>query len=285
MTSSPIICSARTAAHVARLKERGLPQTVLILGPESVGKTALAREFVAGMPGAQLSPLVAGEDPKTGTPRAAIPVETIRELRSLFAISHGTPLVFIIERAQELYGASSNALLKIMEEPNANLHFIILARSLDTVLPTIQSRAAHLLMTPVSGALLAVGLRARGIEEALVGPAVLFAEGAPGRAIKFCEDATFRARVQSEHARFVSLLKTRKMADAELLLADLFGKKDRHVEARAEIAEMLGWWLAWLRRDTPQHKVIAKIAETIPLLFENMHPRLLMERIVIELHS
>jgi hypothetical protein len=43
--------------------------------------------------------------------------------------------------------------------------------------------------------------------------------------------------------------------------------------------------MAWLSASEPTHPAIAQIAKTIPLLFENMHPRLLMERIVIDVVS
>lgn len=48
--------------------------------------------------------------------------------------------VYIIQRADMLRGTSANALLKTIEEPPAGVVFILIARTLDNVLPTIVSR-------------------------------------------------------------------------------------------------------------------------------------------------
>ena len=48
--------------------------------------------------------------------------------------------VYIIDRADQLRASSANALLKTLEEPPANVTFILLGTSADTILPTIVSR-------------------------------------------------------------------------------------------------------------------------------------------------
>lgn len=47
----------------------------------------------------------------------------------------------IIDHADALTPACANSLLKIMEEPPARYHFILLSEQLDDILPTIRSRA------------------------------------------------------------------------------------------------------------------------------------------------
>ncbi len=280
------------------------PQTLLFVGPRSVGKTTLAHTACARLleitPEAaathpQVIHLTAGSDPKTGAPRAAISVSMIRELRGLFALHQSAPRIILIERAEELNAESSNALLKIMEEPTRQLFFMILAQSIESVLPTIVSRAACVHMSQVGRDELRAGLFTRGVsyeggaqgkfsledvEEALK-----LAENRPGVAIRFLENPEFKTRVRLERTRFERVRAARAMWQIEPLLADLFAKKERHIEARADLAEMLEWWLVWLRVEAPQHPALTIIAATIPRLFENMHPRLLLERVVIELLS
>lgn len=48
----------------------------------------------------------------------------------------------LIKHADRLNREASNALLKVLEEPSADAYFILLASSLDAMLPTIQSRCA-----------------------------------------------------------------------------------------------------------------------------------------------
>lgn len=268
------------------------PHTLLMVGPVSVGKTTVALQAAARLIGctpehAKTHPsiirLAAGADPKTGTPRSSIPVQMVRDIKSLFHLQHEGPRIILIERAEELQQESSNALLKIMEEPGRNLYFIILAHNEESVLQTIKSRAATLRLTAVPDAELRTALAARGVHETDIRGALEIGRGRPGVAIRYSEDPKFRERVIAERMRFADVRRARTTHEVEKLISDFFAKKDRHIEGRQELAEILEWWMAWLSAVEPTHPAIAQIAKTVPLLFENMHPRLLMERIVIEL--
>ncbi len=289
-----IIGHERVVNYLDAIALEQFPHTLLITGPAHVGKTTVALFAAARLLGcaserAETHPniirLTAGVDPKTGAPRAVIPVQAIREIRSLFHIQHAGPQIILIERAEELQQESSNALLKIMEEPGTNLFFIILARNEESVLATIKSRAARLHLSAVPDALIRHELASRGAHETEIKSALEIGRGRPGIAIAYIRDATFRERVIAERIRFAEIRRCRTTSAVEKLITDFFAKKDRHIEARAELAEILEWWATWLAIDQPSHPAIRQIAKTIPLLFENMHPRLLIERIVIELVS
>ena len=69
----------------------------------------------------------------------------IDQVRSLIADVSLAPVrarskVYVLEQADTLRDASANALLKTIEEPPANVTFVLMARSADAVLPTIVSR-------------------------------------------------------------------------------------------------------------------------------------------------
>ncbi len=290
--STDIIGHQKILTYLLGMPLEQFPHTLLIVGPVSVGKTTIALHAAARLIGctqerAQTHPniirLTAGSDPKTGTPRSSIPVQMIRDIKSLFHLQHDGPRIILIERAQELQQESSNALLKIMEEPGKQLYFIVLAHTEESVLQTIKSRAARIHVSPVPDAELRRALAARGVHENDIRGALEIGRGRPGVAIRYAEDSAFRERVIAERMRFADVRRSRTMHEVEKLIAVFFAKKDRHIEGRAELAEILEWWMAWLSAEEPTHPAIAQIAKTIPLLFENMHPRLLMERIVIEL--
>ena len=57
--------------------------------------------------------------------------------------------VFIVEDADKMNDAASNALLKTLEEPPATSHIILIASRADTLLPTILSRCQVIRFAPV----------------------------------------------------------------------------------------------------------------------------------------
>lgn len=74
---------------------------------------------------------------------AAVPGSTpINQIRKISAWAHraGERKVVILENADYMQEGARNALLKILEEPPANLHFILLTTRIGAILPTIKSR-------------------------------------------------------------------------------------------------------------------------------------------------
>ena len=92
-----------------------------------------------------------------------IKVEAIRDARqniqksALSSDAEGR--VLFIYGAQNLNGASANAMLKIMEEPPEGVMFLLTASSAAAVLPTIRSRCAAYTMAPVPTEECAAALR------------------------------------------------------------------------------------------------------------------------------
>lgn len=75
--------------------------------------------------------------------RKLISVEQIRDLVSDATLRpyEGRSKVFIIDPADALSAGGSNSLLKTLEEPTRDTHFILLTRAPDLLLPTIRSRS------------------------------------------------------------------------------------------------------------------------------------------------
>jgi len=81
------------------------------------------------------------EEVKAKNKKTEIKVEDIRELkRKLFLSSEGGKKVAIIRGAEKLNKSSQNALLKILEEPNAGLTIILVTDDEKKLFPTIISR-------------------------------------------------------------------------------------------------------------------------------------------------
>ena len=75
--------------------------------------------------------------------RKNISVDQIRELVAEATLRpyEGRNQVFVIDRAETLSAGASNSLLKTLEEPSRDTHFVLMTRSADLLLPTIRSRS------------------------------------------------------------------------------------------------------------------------------------------------
>ncbi len=80
-----------------------------------------------------------------------IKIAPIRELQSSLSLGsfEGGRVIVIIEDVDRLGLSAANALLKTLEEPLENVHFLLTTSSLNAVLPTIKSRAQSLRFAPL----------------------------------------------------------------------------------------------------------------------------------------
>ena len=194
-----------------------ISQTILLSGPEGVGKATLARRFAAnllGDPGkieqddlslpANASILEQrekwtadkrGDDPLlfsthpdfiTFTPDGPLRQLTIQQMRVLreraqFKPLHGSHRVFLIDRLDRANENSANSLLKLLEEPPEHLIIIATAENLYDLLPTIRSRSFVLPLSRLSDDEMQEFAQARNLADT---PArIALAEGSPGMAV------------------------------------------------------------------------------------------------------
>lgn len=122
----------------------------------------------------------------------------IDQIRDLINDSQHTPVrsrtkVYILGACERLRGRPANALLKTIEEPPANALFILIARSVDTVLPTLVSRCQQVPFRVLSSAEAIASVReATGASETDARIALSVCH-APGRAESFIESPGRRA--------------------------------------------------------------------------------------------
>ncbi len=123
-------------------QQNRLHHAILLNGKSGIGKASFAKEFAFEILGAKNENhpdlfLIEKEEGKK-----EISVEKIREISKFLnqtsAISKNK--FIIIDSADELNRSSSNALLKILEEPHNNNFLILISHSISKLLPTIRSR-------------------------------------------------------------------------------------------------------------------------------------------------
>jgi DNA polymerase-3 subunit delta' len=126
---------------------------------------------------------------------------SVAEMRAVVATAARRPAlgrwqVVVIEDADRLTEAASDALLKVLEEPPARTVFLLCAPSThpDDVTVTIQSRCRHItLRTPSTDAVAGV-VRAAGVDPADALWAAQAAQGHVGRAKRLARDPDARTR-------------------------------------------------------------------------------------------
>ncbi len=205
---------AQTLAHM--IEERRIAQTILLSGPEGVGKATLARRFGGVLLGDagkieqdDLSlasnleiveqrekwaadkrnddPLLFSTHPDfvTFAPDGPLRQITIQQMRWLreraqFKPLRGSHRVFLIDHLERANEQAANSLLKVLEEPPEHLVIIATTGNLYDLLPTIRSRSLVLQLSRLSDDEMRAFAQTRSLEDAEA--RIALAAGCPGLA-------------------------------------------------------------------------------------------------------
>jgi len=206
---------AETLGGLAR-QER-IPQTILLDGPEGIGKATLVRRFAAALLGGgekiqqdDLSlaknieivadrekwpaekrnddPLLFSTHPDFVTfppdgPLRQISMPQMRVLRerAQFKPLHGTRRVFLIDHIDRANEQAANSLLKTLEEPPEHLIVFMTAENAYDLLPTIRSRSVSFHLAPLGAEEMEAFVGARGLDD--TERRIALAAGSPGAAV------------------------------------------------------------------------------------------------------
>jgi DNA polymerase-3 subunit delta' len=136
--------------------------------------------------------LTAKEAETAGLKRKAPPQLRIEQIRQIIQFLSRPPLeasraVVVIEDAQTMTEAAANALLKTLEEPG-QATLILIAPSVDSLLPTLVSRCQRIPFYRLAPKAMKQVLQQTGYQDILQSPELLaIAEGSPGEAIAIFE--------------------------------------------------------------------------------------------------
>ncbi|MBY0375880.1 MAG: AAA family ATPase, partial [Bryobacteraceae bacterium] len=163
-----------------------IPQTILLHGPEGLGKATLARRLAAALledsarielddlSRAENVQLIADREKWTAEKRnedpllfashpdfvtfppdgplrqLSIPQMRVLKERAQFKPLKGPRRVFLIDHLDRANEQAANSLLKTLEEPPEHMVFILTAENAYDLLPTIRSRSVSLPLAPLA---------------------------------------------------------------------------------------------------------------------------------------
>jgi DNA polymerase III subunit delta' len=216
---------ARTLAEM--VEQRRIAQTIILSGPEGVGKATLARRFGAALLGSAAKieqddlslpanldtidqrekwtadkraddPLLFSSHPDfvTFAPEGPLRQITIQQMRTLRERAQLKPLrgdyrVFLINHLDRANEQAANSLLKVLEEPPEHLVILSTAENLYDLLPTIRSRSLILQMARLADTEMTAFIEHRKLPDAELRLAI--SEGCPGIAAQL-DLELFRSR-------------------------------------------------------------------------------------------
>lgn len=264
--------------------EDRLFQTYLFVGPESIGKRLVATKFV------QCS--LTGKNPEIDADHPSvkkiehgnsdelivfdaekITIKDVRGMKERFQNKVFTRTFCIIDSYENILPEAQQTLLKMLEEPIQDLHFIILARSLKNVLETIQSRSQIVRFSPVSKTLLSEFSK----NQSELGRPGLLIDEEKGR--QFSTHADFLRGIISRGLidRFSNAEKLAKDEDIDILLKNWIAVLHLTLHAKIENREVE----EYLQKYSVVHlsKLIVNLSAARSLVKKNVNKRLILENV------
>jgi DNA polymerase III delta prime subunit len=174
-----------TVDDLLRTLRGATPHAILFSGADGVGLRRIAEELAG-----DTTPRFINADESKATP--VITVEIIRKLYEQTRGKQATDQFFIIHRADSMTKSAQSAFLKLLEEPNESVHFILTTSTLDKLLPTILSRVQRFNVPPITTEQSAEYIASLGVKDAVKTKQLLYiADGLPEEIEKLATDEEY----------------------------------------------------------------------------------------------
>lgn len=165
-----------------------LPQSLLITGPIGVGLQTIGI-YIAKKRNVKPDIILPEKNEQINIDDGIINVDIIRRLYKETSTKNKKERIFIIDYAERMTHQAQNAFLKLLEEPNENIHFMLLSHTTSNILPTIMSRVKHIHMRNLTENQTKILLKRLNVSDEVKLSQLLFiASGLPAELIRLIDD-------------------------------------------------------------------------------------------------
>jgi len=287
------------------------------VGPEHVGKEAVATYLTIRLLGVTEKQLATSADmtvvqrlfdEKTEKTKKDISIDQIKELSQFLsrsALRAGGHKIAFIQEAERMSTSAQNALLKTLEEPTPKTHIFLFTTNDSFLLPTIRSRCHVIRFGSVDISLIEAYLKQLGVAGSDASSLARLSRGLPGLAISWYHSNDEFIAYKEEVQLFVDLF-GKTLHEKMKMVESMFSDKSDAVAKRHDIKETLHTWQLvmrdmWLvahgQEQFALHEVVspplfsseqllgidARIVEAEKMIERNIHPRLLVEQILLRI--
>ncbi len=165
-----------------------LPHALLIDGPDGVGLLTIAREIAWR----DLAGVIQSTDSKGAVDTSAKGVIRVTQIRELIQSTRGKLTerqIFVVDEADKMNQQAQNAFLKLLEEPNEHVSFILTSHAAHQLLPTVLSRVQRVHIKPLDTADTRSFITHLGVTDARkIEQLVFLADGLPAELTRLVKD-------------------------------------------------------------------------------------------------
>ncbi len=176
--------------HILDATINDLPQSLLLSGSRGVGLLTIARWLASTQRISEICP----QDSKqhTNTQNGTISVEVVRRLYAQTRAKHKSRQIIIIDDGDRMSRGAQSAFLKLLEEPNEHIHFIITSHQPQNLLPTIRSRLQLVPIRSITAEQSLQFIASLGITESIKRTQLQFiGEGLPAELTRLASDDAY----------------------------------------------------------------------------------------------
>lgn len=128
---------------------KNLPQSLLLTGDSGVGLSTVGR-YIAELRNVKPIVILPEKDEKIDLDKGIISIDIMRRLYDNTRSKTQKETIYLIDYAERMTAQAQNAFLKLLEEPNENVYFILVSSAKSKLLPTILSRVEKIALRSIT---------------------------------------------------------------------------------------------------------------------------------------